>query len=272
MELFAQTDLVVAIGLRNTEVLQAKSFHKPLIILDQVDDGLADGFGADVLLVSDEVDLVLNVFDELQTKSWGAEEILKLISRMRQHLLDVEWLPATCFDALNHLPFPYASVLDTGSFCTIGEHLWLASSTRYFMGSSNGRFMGTAVPSAIGLAIGRPGLPVFCVVGDGGMSMYPAEIKLAVQQRLSICFILMTDGLYGSVACVPQVKPMSNKALTIAQPSWFRTIEAMGCEGYQVSSRDMFTETVQAWERKGPLFIEAPFDPSLYGPMTNSLR
>lgn len=270
--LFAEADLIVGVGLRNTEVLQPVPFNKPLIILDEVGHGLAEGFEADVLLIQDDADLSLNVFNELQNRSWDAAKIQDLLGRMQRDLLAVDWLPALCFDVLNQLEFAYALVLDTGSFCTIGEHLWLAGPDRYFMGSSNGRYMGTSIPSAIGLAVCRPGLPVFCAVGDGGMRMYPAEIKLAVQEELPICFILMADGLYGSVACVPQPKPMSSRAVTVFQPSWSKSVEGMGCEAYSAESRDSFAAIIQAWDRSQPLFVEATFSPEAYAAMTSRLR
>ena len=132
--------------------------------------------------------------------------------------------------------------------------------------------MGVSIPSAVALAICKPGLPVFCVVGDGGIRMYPAEIKLAVQENLAVCFILMTDGRYGSVACTQEAKTKSRRAVTVSQPSWVKSIEAMGCEAYVVESESALAKVVQTWDRTRPLFIEATFDPESYGTMTESLR
>lgn len=271
VELFTKSDLVVGFGLRNTEVIQPRSFDIPLIMFDEVNYGLAEGFKADVLLLSSP-DLAREIFDELGKKSWGSENIQTLLARMRNYLISDDWLPATCFYALNNLDFLHALVLDTGSFCTVGEHLWQAAPNRYFIGSSNGRYMGTSIPSAIALAICSPELPVFCVVGDGGIGMYPAEIKLAVQEGLPICFILMTDGHYASIASLPQSKPMSSRATTLFRPSWFKSVEAMGCEAYLVGSEQSFTVTLEGWDRRKPLFIEAAFDPKLYTDMVNRLR
>lgn len=271
-QLLVQADLVVGLGLRNTEVLQPKPFGRPLIIVDEVDGGLAEGFGADVAVVTADTKLVFDILAELEAKSWGAESIQVLRDRLRSHLLTGDWLPAACFEVLNQLDFLHALVLDTGSFCTVGEHLWRAGPERYFVGSSNGRYMGTAIPLAIGLAICRPDLPVFCVVGDGGMRTYPAEIKLTVEEKLPVCFILMTDGHYGSVACASRSGSMSSRAVTVFGPSWWKSVEAMGCEAYPAEDRESFATIVQAWNRKGPLFIETTFDPKLYARMTERLR
>lgn len=270
--LCAEADLIVGIGLRNTEVLSPKPFGRPTIILDEVNNGLAEGFQADMLLTDADPDFVFDIFDELGRKSWGLERIECLKRSLQSALLNSGWLPSICFDVLNRLSFPYALVLDTGSFCTTGEHLWHAASNRFFIGSSNGRYMGVAIPCAIGTALGRPALPVFCLVGDGGMRTYLAEIKLAVQERLPVCFILMADGRYGSVACVPQRKSMSSRAVTVFQPSWWRSVEGMSCEAYAVDSGTSFATRIQAWTRTGPLFVEATFDPASYANMTRRLR
>jgi len=269
--LLAEADLVIGIGLRNTEILSPEPFGKPLVLLDEV-AGLAQGIDPEVSLTNSDMTTVATILDELQTKSWGLEEIARLKVELKEALLDGSWLPAACFAALNDLDYPYSFTLDTGSFCTIGEHVWDATSARNFLASCNGRYMGTAIPTALGMAICRRGLPTFCVTGDGGMGMYPSEIKLAIEQKLPVCFVLMSDGLYGSVACAPTSSTRSSRAVTVPEPSWWEAIAGMGCDSHQVKSTDAFEGVVQSWSRETPLFVEAVFDPTPYSEMTRWLR
>jgi len=270
--LFAEADLIVGIGLRNTEVLSPKPFGKPTIIVDEINEGLTDGFDADVMLTDASSKSVYDILDTLSQKSWGGERTDFLRRNMENTLLKGLWLPSVCFRVLNDLDFPYTLVLDTGAFCTIGEHLWKAGPSRFFLGSSNGRYMGVALPSAVGAAICRKELPVFCVVGDGGMRMYPAEIKIAIEESLPMCFILMTDGRYGSIVGVPQKSFRSIRATTVLLPSWWKAVEGMGCESYTVNSVKAFEAALQGWNRSAPLFIEINFDPTEYAEMTRQLR
>ena len=270
--LFAEADLIIGMGLRNTEVLSPTSFGKPVILIDEVNGQLSDGFQADLLLTYSDPGVASDILDILKNKRWGLERLDFLRRRVQEALLKAAWLPSICFNILNDLHFSYALVLDSGSFCTIGEHLWKAGPDRLFLGASNGRYMGVAIPSAVGAAIGKPGFPVFCVVGDGGMQAYPSEIKLAVHERLPVCFVLMTDGRYGSVACAQQGKAMSRRAVSVFRPSWWKPVEAMGCEARAVDSEGSFMAAVNAWDRKHPLFIEAGFDPESYANMTKGLR
>lgn len=271
-ELFDHCDLVIGLGLRNTEVLAPKDFPVPLIILDEIDAGLHRGYDADVTVISAQADAAADLLERISSKSWGSEEIQKLKDKMRAELLSVNWLPSLCFEQLNGHPGNHALVVDTGSFCTIGEHIWHAGPERPFLASSNGRYMGTSIPSAIGLSVSNRALPVVCAVGDGGMRMYPAEIKLAVAEQLPICFILMTDGLYGSVACAATPKGMSRNAVTINQPSWLHAVEAMGCDVRQARGLKDFENGLNSWDQKSPLFIEAVFDAEPYAAMTTDLR
>jgi acetolactate synthase-1/2/3 large subunit len=173
--------------------------------------------------------------------------------------------------ALNGLQEPIALVRDVGSFCTIAEHLWHASAERPYIGSNNGRFMGTAIPGAIGASLALE-QPTACLVGDGGIRMYPTEIKLAVVYRLPICFILMRDGRFGGVACAPQPKPMSSVATNIVGPSWLESVEGTGCQSVSVETEAELCAALGGWSRQEPIFIEACFDPDAYCDTTQKLR
>ncbi len=270
--LFSEADLVIGIGLRNTEVLSPKPFDKPVILLDEVNGGVTDGFQADVLVTDADSDFISDILDRLSNKSWGGERIESLRVLLQSSLLNGNWLPSTCFNILNHWDSPYTLVLDTGAFCTIGEHLWKAGPKRRFLGSSNGRYMGVALPSGVGAAICQGGFPVFCVVGDGGIRTYPAEIKIAIEEELPTCFILMTDGRYASIGGGSRMSFRNTGATTVPRPSWWKAVVGMGCEAYEVKSESAFAAVLERWDRKRPFFIEAKFDPAVYAGMTRQLR
>ena len=102
------------------------------------------------------------------------------------------------------------------------------------------------------------------------MRDYPSEIRLAVQERLPVCFILMTDGLFGSIACTSET--LSRRAVTIFGSSWLKTVEGMGCLAVAANSIEAFAQIIQSWNRQEPLYIEASFDPQSYALMTRRLR
>lgn len=265
-------DLIVGLGLRNTEVLSAKAFGIPTLIVDEIGGAYHDGFEPETVLIAPEASSFDRVLETLTRKGNATEALMPLVLSMLDILHAAgDWLPATVFSSLNELDLSYALVLDTGDFCTVGEHVWQASPERPFLGSSNSRFMGAGIPTAIGAAIARPGLPVICVVGDGGIRMYPSEIRLAVAERLPICFVLMTDGRFASVANGAGTWA-SKRALEIDGPSWWRSAQIFGCDSTLVSSQLEFERAMNGWGRDGPLFLETVFSPVRYARMASELR
>lgn len=132
-------------------------------------------------------------------------------------------------------------------------------------------FMGVALPSAIGAAIALERLPVFCMMGDGGYLDYFAEIKLAVQESLPICFILAADGRYGSIVGTSGVITKV-RAVTIAQPSWWKAAESIGCRAVSAQCENEFIHAISTWDHTTPLFVETVFEPMGYAAMTEGLR
>jgi acetolactate synthase-1/2/3 large subunit len=272
VQVLGKSDLIVGLGLRNSEVLTARPFGRRAVLVDEVDLRLGDGFDADLVEASADSALFEGVITELSRSNWGLEAVAAGRAALRAELLRHPWLPAQCFEVLNGLSHPCALVVDTGSFCTIAEHMWEASSRRAFLGSSNGRFMGTAIPAALGASMARPGVPVLCVVGDGGVRDYLVELKLAVEEMLPVCVILMSDGRFGSVAGPSPEKGLSRRAIEVHAPSWLRAVQGMGVDARAVASNDDLSRELQAWNRRGPLFLEAVFDPAAYAAMTSRVR
>ena len=267
--LLREADTVIGIGLRNTEVILAGSLPDPSLLVDQVDCGFELGFDAPLVIVDDEA--VLGLIEDLLHFEWGAREIAEAHRNLREELLP-GWLPGACFAALNDVEWDHGLVLDTGSFCTVGEYIWRASPERPFTGSGNGRFMGTAIPTAVGTALARPGAPLICVMGDGGVRPYGSEIGLAVDLGLPIAFFLMSDGRYGSVAGPRGQRRYSERAVNVSRPSWRAAAEAIGCPAVRVESTAELIVALENWDRAGPLFVEATFDRDAYAAMTARVR
>ena len=107
-------------------------------------------------------------------------------------------------------------------------------------------------------------------MGDGGVRMYIADLRLAVQERLPILFLLLSDGRLGSVS---GDGTLSRRATAVAGASWLRVADAMDCPGQQVKDVDGLLATLARWRwSEGPLFVEAVFDPERYAAMTREIR
>jgi len=110
-------------------------------------------------------------------------------------------------------------------------------------------------------------------MGDGGVRPFWAEIKIAVAERLPICFLLMSDGRYGSIVAAGQAANLAPSAVNIPNASWFEAAAAIGCPAQRVNSLDALTDAFNAWRAcDGPCFIEIPFPPETYAAMTADVR
>jgi acetolactate synthase-1/2/3 large subunit len=268
--LLPQADLIIGIGLRNTEVIAPAPFDGQTFLLDTVLGDLHTGFDGTVVDLSNFDTAVLTTLP-----AWddGLSQLADVRNTLQNTLIAAEWLPAHVFEALNRLPYDHRLVMDTGSFCTVGEHLWLASTTRPYIGSSNGRFMGAGLPTAIGASIADRELPMFVAVGDGGIRMYFSELMLAAAERLPLCVIYMRDGRYGSVAGAgPGETSLLEKAIAVPGVMLSTAVEAMGIAGHVAANPVQFETALSSWDRQSVKFIEVTFDPTAYANMTTNLR
>jgi acetolactate synthase-1/2/3 large subunit len=273
-QIVPQADLVIGLGLRNLEVLTPKPFGAPLVLVDSIGGSLAGGFEPLKTCSFGAEQDTEALWARLAERAWGADLVGESTRRVRERLLSGEWLPGPLFAQLEDaLPGIGCFVTDTGLFCTVAEHVWRVRPRQRFFASSNGRSMGTALPMAIGAALANRTSPTVCAAGDGGIGMYAAELKLAIDARLPLLILFLTDGRYASVSSAPQARGLSRKATTIPRPSWYRAVDALGCPADQVKDAGAFRASVREWSWKdGPRFIEAVFDPDRYASMTEGLR
>ena len=259
-------DLVVTFGLRNTEILGIEG--KPKFVNIDVHHHLTTSHDS----VVGEQDLRRLLAGLAAKPAWGNDVIEEHRRKWSDYVDSYQWMPGQVFAALDALEWSHALVLDTGTFCTIGEHGWSARPRREFLGSSNGRNLGLGVPHALGAACARPGLPVFCVLGDGGIRPYLAEIRTIAALQLPVCFILMKDGQYGSIACNVRHQPADPGIVQPLGTSWCGVMQAMGLESGHATGMPDFEVLLRRWDRRKPCYIEASFDPDIYLTVANDLR
>lgn len=267
-----QADLVVGLGLRTTELLDVKPLGVPLILLDELADR-AGGLGAmEEGLAKEEG--VREALQLLLEKEWGQAEVRHSREELKARFETHRWLPADALIlAQTLLPANTRFVLDTGSFCTIGEHALIAKDPCQVMGSACGRSMGISLPIGIGAGLGFPGVPTVVVVGDGGVRMYPESMTVAVRQKLPLIVMVMKDGFYSSVRQAAVAKGFTQQPVQLDQCVWSAVFQAMGCASERVESLSAFASALNSWRgTSGPLVLELAFDPEAYLTMTEGLR
>lgn len=269
--LLAKADLIVCVGVRSSEVLSAAPFSAPSVSIDPLGEALSPGYTHAATAGLEALDIVLGSLGQV---SWGLEELGEILHRLDTHLLDRPFLPAHAFRAVEARFNGRARlVLDTGYFCTIGEHAWRARKAEWCLGSGQGRYMGIGLPTGIGAALHDRSVPTVVAVGDGGIGTFVAELKLAVEHRLPLLVLLLSDGGYGSVRTRAIAKGLVQEPLLMRNPSWLRPLEGLRLPGTRAESLADLESALASWNpESGPGFIEVAFDPEAYQAMVQGIR
>ena len=200
--------------------------------------------------------ITFNEFEEivhvLKDKSWGHKTDLSAPNY---------WSPSCCFVAMNNIKKDYHLIVDTGLFCVMAEYYWKASPRRRLIGSLNSRFMGTAIPTAIGVSIA--GHEVVCCFGDGGIS-YLTELPLVKNMRLPICFVSFMDGRYSSLIS-------NNPVITTKNNSCIKIFEASDIPSYSCNNIESLNILLSKWDN-APMYIECNFESKKYLESAKKLR
>jgi acetolactate synthase-1/2/3 large subunit len=269
--LIEAADLVVGLGLRPAELLATKPFVCPAVNIEAVAE--IAGCEAFQFCAVTSVDAAGQVFAELGEKSWGIDEVMHCRSRLEHALLE-GFLPGRAFRAIeDRFDRRARIVMDTGYFCTIGEHAIRAARSDLCLMSAQGRYMGTGLPMALAAAMCAPAEPTIAVVGDGGIGMYVGELRIAVERKLPLLVVLMSDGRFGSIATRAIKDKLSATSFTPADPSWLKVVDGFGVPVRRAASDEQLRDALQAWRPEdGPGYIEIAFDPDPYERMVAGIR
>jgi len=265
--LLAAADLVIGIGLRTHEVLVA---GLPVAGVNVDDFDLAPGFAFSAVAPASQASCLLETL--AARSAWGADQVAAVRERMCKALLAGPFLPAQVFALLaDRLP-DARMVLDTGFFCTIGEHMWDVRSPELYLSSGQARSMGAALPMAVGASLVRPDVPTVLAIGDGGLPMFVSELTLAASEKAPVLVLFMCDGTYASIRDRAVVKNLTQRPLMPKASDWTAVASAFGFTvGYAMDAADC-ADFIQKWDRKGPALLEIRFEPEPYRTMTAKLR
>lgn len=269
-QILSDADFIISIGLSAKEVLKASTFSVETLHLGEILTSGLDGFEFDNFLTIDWLDEVISTLKE---KSWGEDNINRvknlLFEKLEQH-----FLPGKVFQLLQQYFAQEARVvLDTGSFCTIGEYMWQAKTPNQFLASAQGRYMGTSLPMSIGASLFDSSMPTIAVMGDGGIGMYLADVKLSVNHQLPLLIVLMSDGGFGSIRYSARKNKYKLENIQTDSRSWVACLYGLGVPGQRVINESEFGAALSKWKpQSGPYFLEVMFDPDLYEVMVEGVR
>lgn len=269
----ARADLIIGVGLRSREMVRSAPLPVPTVIVDVFGGAAHAGFDADMVAVVENLESATGrIVEALRAVApWGGELVAARNAAIHKRLSD-SWLPYAVFQSVTRHAPEAVLVLDTGLFSIVGECAWPARRPELFCGSSVGRFMGTGIPTALGISLVERRL-VVAVIGDGGARPYLPELRIAATENLPLLVVVMADGRFGTIAQADPAGRLMDPALGTGDLSWEKLGEGFGLEAVVARSPEQADAAMASWAaRPRPLLLEARFDPSAYVAMVGGLR
>ena len=259
-----QSDLIIGLGLRFddrvTGNLAGFARGARLIHVERDPSEIGKNVPAAVALVGDVREVLCAMLPLVAARNCNQwrREIAGFV-RPRAESFRADLSPQAILDAIGD---------STEGLCTIvsdvGQHqMWVAKLFRYqhpnsHITSGGLGTMGFAVPAAMGVALARPGEPVWAISGDGGFQMNMQEIATMVQEEIPVKMAVFNNGYLGMVRQWQQFfHGRRYSATPIWSPNYVKLAEAYGLAGYRVESADQLESAVAAAAAQpGPALIE----------------
>lgn len=97
--------------------------------------------------------------------------------------------------------------------------------------------MGFSLPAAMGVAFGRKDLPIFCIMGDGGIQMNIQEMGTIAANKIPLKIFVMNNGYLGMVRQWQELFWKKRYSQTqITSPDLVKLADAYGIKGIRVTS------------------------------------
>ncbi|MFP4976691.1 biosynthetic-type acetolactate synthase large subunit [Paenibacillus sp. CN-4] len=146
----------------------------------------------------------------------------------------------------------------------VGQHqIWTANHypftvPRSFVTSGGLGTMGFGLPAAIGAAIAQPDRQVVCISGDGSIQMNIQELMTAVEQRLNLKIVILTNGYLGMVRQWQQLFCGGRyTSVKLASPMFPELARTFGAKGYHAADFGEAESVVrEAWKEEGVVVME----------------
>ncbi len=129
--------------------------------------------------------------------------------------------------------------------------------------------MGWAIGASVGVALGKPNVPVVCFTGDGCFLMSGQEITVAVQEKLPVIFVILNDSAYGMIKHGHRLAGAEPVDFSIPPVDFCMMAEAVGAKAYALRSTEDFDKIdyKELFKQNGPTLLDIYIDPEEQPPL-----
>ena len=138
--------------------------------------------------------------------------------------------------------------------------------------------IGQGIAMAIGAAVASPDARTIALVGDGGSQLGIAELITAVDEELSITYLLMNDAAYGVIQNIQDAQYNGRRHYSkLKTPDFGLLCQSIGMTHLKVTNIETFADAFdRSLEQNGPVIVEVdmtavgPFAELFVGPPAGS--
>jgi len=129
----------------------------------------------------------------------------------------------------------------------------------YFSSGYQGT-LGYGFPTALGVKVARPDLPVLSIAGDGGFMFSVGELATAVQHRIPLVTIIFNNNAYGNVRTM-QIRDYEERVIAtdLLNPDFVKLGEAFGANAFRAEDEGQLRAAMRyGFASELPTIIEVP--------------
>lgn len=134
--------------------------------------------------------------------------------------------------------------------------------------------MGWAIGTSIGAALANRDHPVVCITGDGSLLMSGQEITVALQEKLSVIFIVLNDSSLGMVKHGQRMTGAEQTGYELPQVDFAMLAQAMGVRGVSIRCpQDLLELSIDdKWLAQGPVLLDVHIDKEQVPPIFSRIN
>ena len=151
-------------------------------------------------------------------------------------------------------------VWDVTQFGYYARTHWQVNHPKTYIDSGYSFNLGYAFPTALGVKVAKPDLPVVCMTGDGGFMFNSSELSTAVQYGINVVTVVFRNDSYGNVARDLDDEFGGAYGTDLHNPDFVRFAESFGAVGMRASDPMELDRLIPlALEQQAPVIIDVPF-------------
>lgn len=269
-----QADMVIAVGARMD--LFSTTFKYGLISKDAIlihqaatDDPIGTVFPIDVAAVGSTLSFLAGLDVQLGERRWDWVSVSAEVTQWeqeRQVMIDPSAepiQPAFAADVVRRtLPRDGILVIDAGNAGKHARMHFVSHEPNTFIYTDNWGAVGSGLPTAIGAALARPGVPVVAVLGDMGFMCNVGELETAVREKIKVVAVVFNDeGLGNERAFQDAHYGGRHFAVDYQNPDFGALAQVFGAHGETVTRPGDLEAAIQrALNVEGPAVVNVLID------------